>query len=74
VYNKVFAQKNDVFNLQDHANMTKLTMQDWLTSDGKLLTQDESVWSKAQDWALKMKLISIESKPNEYFTNAYLPD
>jgi putative hydroxymethylpyrimidine transport system substrate-binding protein len=74
VYNKFFAEKNDVFNLQDHANMTKLTMQDWLSPDGKLFTQDESVWSKAQDWALKMKLISIESKPNEYFTNDYLPE
>lgn len=74
VYNKFFASKNDVFNLQDHANMTKLTLPDWLSPDKKLLVQDEKVWQDAQDWAMKTKLISVGSKPDEYFTNAYLPD
>lgn len=73
-YNKFFASKNDVFNLQDHANMTKLTLPDWLSADQKLLVQDAKVWQDAQDWAMKNKLISVGSKPEEYFTNAYLPD
>lgn len=74
VYNKFFAEKNDVFNLQDHANMTKLTLPDWLTADKRLLVQDAKVWQDAQDWAMKSNLISVGSKPEEYFTNAYLPD
>ena len=74
VYNKYFASKNDVFNLQDHSNMTTLTLPDWLSADKQLLVQDAKVWHDAQDWAMKNKLISVGSKPEEYFTNAYLPD
>ena len=54
--------------------MTRLTLPDWLSADKKLFVQDAKVWQDAQDWAMKTKLISVGSKPDEYFTNAYLPD
>ncbi|MSP51507.1 MAG: hypothetical protein EXQ91_03815 [Alphaproteobacteria bacterium] len=72
-YNQIFAKKNEIFPLEEHAGFTDRTMSDWKDKSGVYFKQDSDSWKKAQEWALSVKLITVGSNPDNYFTNKYLP-
>lgn len=72
-YNQIFAKKNEIFPLEEHAGFTDRTMAEWKDKSGVYFRQELDSWKKAQQWALDVKLITVGGKPENYFTNRYLP-
>ena len=73
IYNKIFAEKNEVFTLKDHTHFTNVTLADWVGPDG-FYRQEATLWKAAKEWAIKYKLITKGADPSSYFTNDYLPE
>jgi putative hydroxymethylpyrimidine transport system substrate-binding protein len=65
-------KEDDAFTAEQHRKIFEATKTHWKT-DGVAFKQDAVVWTQARDWALKHKLVTVGDKPENYFTNAYLP-
>ena len=68
------SEGNTAFTAKQHRGIYDATTDHWKEADGAIFMQEESVWQKAQDWAMSQGLISVPSEPSTYFTNAYLPE
>lgn len=66
------AGANDQFTADQHHKIYEGTKDHWLASNGSSFIQSAEVWSRAQDWALARKLITLRDDPDNYFTNDYL--
>ena len=64
---------NDIFTRAEHQISYDLSYKDWVGPNGELFVQKVGPWKTAQEWAMKHKLITVGSDPNEYFSNDYLP-
>ena len=67
------ATANNQVSGQMHQQIYDATKAQWTAPDGKLLTQDASVWQAARDWALQKGLITAKIDFHQYFTNDYYP-
>lgn len=67
------SKRNQAFTPKQHRGIFDATTTHWKTSDGVYFSQDVSVWKRAQDWAMKQKLLTVSSDPASYFTNDFLP-
>ena len=72
-YNQMFAKKNEIFPLAEHAGFTTRTLSEWKDADGTMFKQNAANWAYTQAWMLEVGLISVGAAPDSFFTNAYLP-
>ena len=68
------SEGNTAFTPIQHRGIYDATTAHWNDADGAIFVQEESVWQKAQDWAMSQNLISVPSDPSTYFTNDYLSE
>ena len=66
------AAKNEIFTLVQHTKITKAAADQWTDESGKVFYQEATVWSAAQKWAMKHKLVTKQEPATNYFTNDYL--
>ncbi len=66
------AKANEIFNLEQHNMVADVAKMQLKNKAGKFWVQDADTWQNVQDWALREKLITVPSDPNDYFTNEYL--
>lgn len=68
------AKANEIFTRDQHRQIAEASMADWMDEKGGVFAQDVAVWTKAQDWAVAQKLITVPVDAAQYFTNDYLTD
>ena len=64
---------NNYMTPEEHRLTTDAVKKEFVGPGGEVFTMDLDVWKKAQDWALKYKLITVGANPADYFTNEYTP-
>ncbi len=65
------AKANEIFTRDQHRQIVEASVADWTDEKGAVFVQDAGIWSKAQEWAVAQKLITVPVEPTQYFTNDY---